>query len=315
MAYHSVELDSIPAIEKSFLSATIVICTRNRPGPLRECLEGIAQLKRTPNEVIVVDNTSGDKETEAVAGAFDAIYLVEPITGLSRARNRGLKESTSEVVAFLDDDATPETHWLELLLEPFEDSQVTVVTGRIVTPRSSLGGDSKPTVRSLSNKNPEWFGIATFGGFGLGSNMAFRRKACVGMNIFDERLGRGAPFEIAEENYAFALLLSHGYKAIQVPHAIVFHPAGGPCNVVRDARNSIVFAMLLFSEFPRNRRDLIRFLFRRIQRKPLSWPRDSPDPGEIITSGWLVLLSASLSAALLFFRTRKSKEGRILGTH
>ena len=308
LAGRSLQLDSPPVIEDSVLTATIVICTRNRPGPLRECLEGIAHMERAPDEVIIVDNTLGNKETEAVAREFAAVYIVEPIQGLSRARNRGLAESKSGIVAYLDDDATPDVHWLGLMLEPFKDPQVTVVTGRIITPESLAGDCTKRTVRSLSNKDSEWFEIATFGGLGLGSNMAFRRNACAGQKIFDERLGRGAPFEIAEENYAFAVHLSRGYTAVHLPHAIVFHPFVAPCDIKREARNSIAFSMLLFSEFPGHRLDLLRFLFRRALRKPLTWPRDSPDPGEIITSGWHVLLAASLSAILLFFRTKKPKD-------
>jgi glycosyltransferase involved in cell wall biosynthesis len=258
--------------------------------------------------VIVVDNTSGDQETEAVAREFGAIYTVEPVQGLSRARNRGMLESHSEIVAYLDDDATPEAHWLGYILEPFRDPRVSAVTGRIVTPKTPVKSGADTPSRSLCNKDPEWFGIATFGGLGLGSNMAFRRQACAGQKIFDERLGRGAPFEIAEENFAFALLLSRGDTAIYLPLAIVFHPSGVSHGVRQDARNSIAFSILLFFEFPHNRFDLLRFLFRRLRRKPLTWPREYPDPGEIITSGWRVLVAAGFSAVLLFLRTRKTRE-------
>jgi glycosyltransferase involved in cell wall biosynthesis len=258
--------------------------------------------------VIVVDNSTGDIETETVAREFGAVYAVEPTQGLSRARNRGLAESKSEIVAYLDDDATPDLHWLGFMLEPFIDPQVTTVTGRIITPQSRDGNGARLLTRSLCNKDPEWFGIATFGGFGLGSNMAFRRGACVGKKIFDERLGRGAPFEIAEENFAFAFLLSQGYTAVYLPDAIVYHPSQSPSDIKQEARNSMVFSMLLFSEFPGHRLDLLQFLYRRLRRKPLAWARETPDPGEIITSGWRVLVAAAFSAALLFLRTRKAKE-------
>ena len=294
-----------PARDELHLTATIVVCTRNRPAFLRSCLEGIAGLERAPDEVIVVDNTAGSQETETTAREFGAVYTVEPTKGLSRARNRGLAQSHSEIVAFLDDDATPDVHWLGMMLEPFKDPQVTTVTGRIITPQSRVGEIAVQTTRSLCNKDPEWFGTATFGGLGLGSNMAFRRKACAGQKIFDERLGRGAPFEIAEENYAFAFLLSQGYTAVYLPDAIVFHPSGDSPDIKQEARNSIAFSMLLFSVFPRHRLDLLRFLYRRLRRKPLTWPRDSPDPGEIITSGWRVLLTAFFRASLLFLRNRK----------
>jgi glycosyltransferase involved in cell wall biosynthesis len=302
------QLDTPLVFEESDLTATIVICTRNRPTLLRKCLEGIAHLERTPDQVIVVDNTSGDKETETVARGFAAVYTVEPIRGLSRARNRGMSESNSEIVAYLDDDAVPDERWLGNLLGPFKDPQVAAVTGRIVTPQSPAENSTSQVVRFLSSKDPKWFEIVTFGGFGLGSNMAFRRKTCADQRVFDERLGRGAPFQIAEENCALAFLLSHGYTAVYLPDAIVFHPSLKPLKIAQEARNRIAYWMLLFSEFPDRRLELLRFLFRRMRRKRLTWPRNAPDPGEIITSGWRVLLAASLGAVLLFFRTRKPKD-------
>lgn len=301
------ELESPPGCEETLLTVSVVVCTRNRPACLRVCLNGLARLNHAPDEVIVVDNTAGDKEAEAVAQEFGAVYLVEPEPGLSRARNRGLAESHSEVVVYLDDDATADPQWLGLLLEPFADPQVAVVTGRIVRADILPVNQTRQEPRILSNKDPEWFEIATFGGLGLGSNMAFRRSACAGGTIFDERLGRGAPFEIAEEHYAFALLLSRGSIAVHLPDAIVFHPPGKQGDIKHEARNLIAFSMLLLAEFPDRRIELLQFLFRRMRRKPLTWPRDSPDPGEIITSGWLVLVQASLSAVLLYLRTKRPR--------
>jgi glycosyltransferase involved in cell wall biosynthesis len=267
----------------------------------------LAELNRPPKEVIVVDNTLGDKATETVAAEFGARYLVEAKPGLSRARNRGMAESRSEIVVYLDDDAIPDVQWLDCLLEPFSDPQVALVTGRIVRSDTRVVNGAGQPSRALNNRDPEWFEIATFGGLGLGSNMAFRRSACNDGEIFDERLGRGAPFEIAEENYAFALVLSRGDTAVYLPDAVVFHPPGKPADIRQEARNLIAFSILLLAEFPDRRRDLIRFLYRRIRRRPLTWPRDSPDPGEIITSGWSVLFSAGFSAVVLFLKTRKPR--------
>jgi len=307
LAGHSIQFAPPPVTEESNLTATVVVCTRNRPASLRKCLEGIAQLERAPNEVIVVDNTPGDHETEAVVREFGAIYAVEPIRGVSRARNRGIAESHSEVVAYLDDDVTADVHWLGRILGPFNDPQVAVVTGKVVTPLSPPESGASQTPRFLTNKVPEWFEIATFGGLGLECNMAFRRSACAGQKVFDERLGRGAPFQIAEGFYAFALLLSRGHAAVYLPDAIVFHPPLKHTETKQEARNSIAYSMLLFSEFPARRLDILRFLLRRARHKPLTWPRDSPDPGEIITSGWRALLEAGYSAALLYFRNRKPR--------
>ena len=164
--------------------------------------------------------------------------------------------------------------------------------------------------RSVSRKNPHWFEIATFGGLGHGCNMALRRAACADWTAFDERLGRGAPFQIAEENYAFASLLSHGHTAVYLPSAIVTHAPHTHRSVDQAARNSFGYWLLLFSEFPARRFDLLRFLFRRLRHKPLEWPRDSQDPGDIITSGWRVQIKAGFSALLLFLRTKKPKRNK-----
>ena len=144
-----------------------------------------------------------------------------------------------------------------MLLAPFEDDRLAASMGRVVTPDS----DHQLRIpRSLSNRDPEWFEIATFGGMGLGSNMAFRRSACP-RPMFDERLGRGAPFEIGEESYALARLLSNDYTAVYQPSAVVFHPPLSRGTIEHEARNSITYWLLLFKEFPKQRMSLIRFWF------------------------------------------------------
>jgi len=290
----------------SELAVSIVICTRSRPGYLRKCLEAVAQLTPAADEVLVVDNTDGDAQTELIAHEFGARYTIEKMPGLSRARNRGIAESRCDIVAYLDDDAAPEIHWLGFLREPFSDLNIAAVTGRLLIPDS----DTKSNLllpRRLSNKDPMWFEIAAFGGLGLGSNMAVRKSAADGRVIFEERLGRGAPFQIAEEHYALACFVSWGYTVVYVPEAIVFHPPRRRRDVEQEARNSIAYSWLLFFEFPDHRLDLLRFLIRRMRGQRLTWPRDTQEPGEIVTSGWRVLLKAALSATWLFLRTKRPR--------
>lgn len=294
--------------ERQRLTVSVVICTRFRPTTLRNCLRGIAALRRAPDELVIVDNSSGDIETEALAREFSAKYLIEPALGLSRARNRGLSASKSEIVAYLDDDAIPEERWLGRILEPFSDPRVAVVTGEAVVP-DTADKDSRPLqARILDKSSAQWFEIAAFGGLGIGTNMALRKSACKVPDMFDARLGRGAPFHGMEEHHAFAQLLSADYCAVHIPAAIVYHSSQNPMDVKREARNTFAYAMLLFSEFPEHRFELLHFLFRRVWRRPLNWIRDAPDPGVVISSNWRLLLKASLSGALLYFRTRKTKQ-------
>ena len=289
-------------------TVTVVVCTRNRSAVLRSCLQAISHLSPAPDEVIVIDNTKGEKETESVALEFLARYTTEPMPGLSRARNRGLTESNSEIVAYLDDDAVPDERWLEFLLSPFGDPRVAVVTGETIVLESRAGVTSQEPTRFLSNENRQWFQIAAFGGLGIGTNMALRKAACTGWNVFDERLGRGAPLHGMEEHHAFVRLLALSYRAAYVPAAIVVHPHVRRSSIEQEVSRSIAYWLLLFFDFPEHRHELLGFLFRRLRHKPLTWKRNSSDLGPIITSGWRVRIKAVLAGILLYVRARKSRE-------
>ena len=241
----------------------------------------------------MVDNSSGEKETERVAREFGVRYTVEPITGLSRARNRAIAESNTDLVAYIDDDGRADEKWLGLLVAPFADPLVAVATGETVESDGEVDAVKNKLSRSLTSRSPLWFEIATFGGLGFGTNMVVRKSVCTGDQLFDVRLGRGTPIRLGEESHAFASLLKRGYSAVHVPQAIVVHPSS-PRDVQLEASSSMAYWLLLFVESPDHRGDLLRFLFRRIRRVPLSWDRRPQLPGDIITSGWRVYLRAGL---------------------
>lgn len=98
------------------MSITIVICTKNRPTPLKGCLAAVARLSPAPDQVIVVDNSPGDTFTQEVAREFGARYMLEPRPGLRRARYLALANCNTTFAAFLTDDAQPARDWLGALL-------------------------------------------------------------------------------------------------------------------------------------------------------------------------------------------------------
>ncbi len=84
-----------------------VVVATNRGGPfLAEALGSVAAQSHPRVEVVVVDDGSPDPAALArVVEGFPAVRLVRTApAGVSAARNRGVAETTGELLAFLDDD-------------------------------------------------------------------------------------------------------------------------------------------------------------------------------------------------------------------
>jgi succinoglycan biosynthesis protein ExoM len=95
----------------------VCIPTHRRPRELERLLGSlIDQQGAPPFEVVVVDNDAG-RSGETVALKFrDRLaltYLVEPVRGLARVRNRSVAASNSRFLALLDDDEWASPRWLE----------------------------------------------------------------------------------------------------------------------------------------------------------------------------------------------------------
>jgi len=119
---------------------SVVIPTRNRPDPLRDCLLSVARQTRLPSEIIIVDS-SDDNATEELAGSLSAQFPVSLVYQRSAARstaaqrNRGAEASRGDIILFLDDDVVLEPNFIAEIMRVFEDDtkgEVGGVSGTIV---------------------------------------------------------------------------------------------------------------------------------------------------------------------------------------
>ncbi|MDB6030412.1 MAG: glycosyl transferase family 2 [Verrucomicrobiales bacterium] len=86
-------------------TVTAIIPTYNRAAMLAQALKSALEQTRPPDEIIVVDDGSTDNTAEVVASHGARVrYIRQDNAGAAAARNRGLKESQSEYIAFLDSD-------------------------------------------------------------------------------------------------------------------------------------------------------------------------------------------------------------------
>jgi glycosyltransferase involved in cell wall biosynthesis len=71
---------------------------------IREAIGSILAQDPRPREIVVVDDGSTDGGGDLLAGYRDIRVVRQPNAGEAAARNRGIRESTAPLIAFLDQD-------------------------------------------------------------------------------------------------------------------------------------------------------------------------------------------------------------------
>ncbi|MDX6515367.1 MAG: hypothetical protein QOH73_1033 [Gaiellaceae bacterium] len=208
------------------VSVGVVIGTRGNPELVVAAVDSILAGTVVPDELVVVDQTRPvDPGVRALAEAHEQVRVIDSTSvGLSSARNEGIAATTSDVVAFTDDDVFVDPRWLEEMLAGLERAGPrAAVTGRVVAgppevpggTALSLATGTEPAVyEGLIRRDPL-----------SGNSLAARRQAFDECGLFDERLGPGAPYASADDNDFGYRLLRAGYSIHFLPAAVVVHRA------------------------------------------------------------------------------------------
>ena len=105
---------------------SVVVVSRHRPERLALSLKAISQLYYPNFEVIVVADMDALRRV-APAAPIRSVAFDDP--NIAVARNLGVVAAAGEVIALIDDDAVPETTWLDYLTQPFDDPNVAASGG------------------------------------------------------------------------------------------------------------------------------------------------------------------------------------------
>ena len=145
----------------------VVLTMGDRTAELGAAIRSI-RAQTTPVKIIVVEN-GGTALVEP--GSDLRVVSTKQNIGIPAARHLGVVESTTDIVAFLDDDAVIDSPLTSArILDAFgEDSTIGAVALRIADPR---GQSARRHVPRVGNRSPESGGlVATF----LGGASAVRR--------------------------------------------------------------------------------------------------------------------------------------------
>ena len=217
MAAVSAAFTQVPmATNPSQPRVSVVVCSYQGSRRIGECLEGIGRLEYPNFETIVVDDGSTDFTAEVADRYRDVHVITTEHRGLSHARNVGMEAATGEIIAYIDDDAYPDPHWLDYLVHTFESSDHAAVGGPNIAPQN-IGlfaqcvakSPGNPTHVLLSDEQAEHI---------PGCNMAFRRSSLVEIGGFDENfVTAGDDVDICWR------MLAHGWTIGFSPGAMVWH--------------------------------------------------------------------------------------------
>jgi GT2 family glycosyltransferase len=112
---------------------SVAVCSFNGAGTLRDCLEAVQRLEYPNYEVIVVNDGSTDA-TADIAREYDVRLISTENRGLSSARNTAMEAATGEIIAYIDDDAYPDPHWLTYYASTFLRTRHAAVGGPNIAP-------------------------------------------------------------------------------------------------------------------------------------------------------------------------------------
>ncbi|MGH7005212.1 MAG: glycosyltransferase family A protein, partial [Alphaproteobacteria bacterium] len=182
---------------------TVIICTFNRPRLVVHAIESVLaqSISAGAFEIVVVDNSDDPSPTEQYvsrhSSAIRIRHHIEPIRGLSNARNAGTLLALGPIVAFLDDDATARQGWLEALLAAraaFPDAGA--IGGRVIP------NWVEPRPPWMHDDLLGYFSIVDWGGetrtlrereWLAGANISFRKADLIACAGFSRALGRQGP--------------------------------------------------------------------------------------------------------------------------
>ncbi|MCL0091672.1 glycosyltransferase family 2 protein [Dehalococcoidales bacterium] len=226
-------------MDKENPKVSVIICayTMERLRDIQEAVQSVLAQTLKPYEVIIAVDNNEELFQELKTGLPPEVKVVlnKGAQGLSETRNVGIRAATSEITAFIDDDAVAERDWLENLTGHFHEPMVVAVGGRAIP--LWLNG-SRPswfpeeldwivgcTYKGLPNKsaqNSEFKEVRNV----HGCNMAFRKEVFKKVGLWQSKIGAvGQKLKGGEEAELCLRIKAEMPKALIIyePNALIRH--------------------------------------------------------------------------------------------
>jgi glycosyltransferase involved in cell wall biosynthesis len=200
------------AVVRESPSVSIVVPTHNRIAYILPLLESLAQQQHVPFEVVVVDDGSTDGSFDAILKRANELKLAGRVvrlkknTGKSTARNTGVLNAQTHLIAFIDSDCLATPGWLEAGISAMNDPRVGIVQGA-----------TKPNEGQNQPIFNHFIEIDHFDGSYSTCNIFYRKEALLEVGGFDPENNNWEDLDLGWRVHRA------GWQAFFVPEALVFH--------------------------------------------------------------------------------------------
>jgi GT2 family glycosyltransferase len=215
------------------METSLIICTIDRLENIKRCLSSVAGQSYRPDEIIIVDasksNLTKNYISDLKSPGLKVVYIKQKGTGISRARNIGIKISKGNFIVFLDDD-------VELASNNFLNSMIQILKkhGETVGGLTALEIETrKPSLKTIVRKYYDMFFLInrfipttmhilrkTKHGFSyvdmLGGSVLAFKKNILEKFLFDESINFGEDLDIS-------LRIGKSYKLAICEKAKFYH--------------------------------------------------------------------------------------------
>lgn len=220
------------------MKVSVVIVNWNGRELLRRNLPHVLAMTGPAYEVIVVDNGSSDGSAHVVREEFPRVRLVALAEnrGFAGGNNAALPFARGEFLATLNNDARPESDWLERLVDGARPEGVGICASKLIVEGQGVidsAGDEYRTTLDAGNRG----GLQPAARFDEGGEVfgacagaaLFRRKMLDEIGFFDEDF-----FLVYEDvDLSFRARMA-GWGVVYVPGAVVHHARSASLDRVPD---------------------------------------------------------------------------------
>lgn len=187
-------------VDKKNCAVSVVVTCYNYGHFVQGCLQSVFDQTFSDFEVILIDDGSTDnteQQTQIFFSRSNFRYIKQKNAGQANAKNRGIKESHGEFIAFIDADDLWEPEKLEKQIPLFRDSEIGVVYSR----QSFIDECGSPVPRGRRRRTmlPKGGKVTAdlyMDNFVPFSSSIIRSKCIKELGGFDETLSMGIDWEL-----------------------------------------------------------------------------------------------------------------------